>query len=167
MKKTLTIKPVEERADAPKLQKKGRGWNIAESRLDTLHDAAREMRRSPTPAQAALAAELAKADLGRYRFKRYAVIGSAIVDFACQPLKLVVALDEGTNPPEIERRRDRSLGEVGIKVIRYPAADVLADPEGAARAVLAEMKARWHEQRASSRPNQNRHRQGAARGYQR
>ena len=55
----------------------------------------------------------------------------------------------------------------GIKVIRYPAADVLADPEGAARAVLAEMKARWHEQRASSRPNQNRHRQGAARGYQR
>jgi very-short-patch-repair endonuclease len=88
------------------------------------------MRRSPTPAQAALAAELAKADLGRYRFKRYAVIGSAIVDFACQPLKLVVALDEGANPPEIERRRDRSLGEVGIKVIRYPAADVLADPEG-------------------------------------
>jgi ABC-type uncharacterized transport system ATPase subunit len=40
---------------------------------------------------------------------------------------------------------------VGIKVIRFPAADVLADPEGAARAVLAEMKARWHEQRASSR----------------
>jgi hypothetical protein len=64
LKKTLTLKPVEERADAPKLRK-GRGWNIAESRLDTLHDAAREMRRSPTPAQAALAAELAKADLGR------------------------------------------------------------------------------------------------------
>lgn len=47
MKKTLTLKPVEERADAPKLQKKGRGWNIAESRLDTLH----EQRASSRPNQ--------------------------------------------------------------------------------------------------------------------
>ena len=47
MRKTLSVRPAEERAEAPKLQKKGRGWTIAESRLDTLHETAREMRREP------------------------------------------------------------------------------------------------------------------------
>ena len=50
MKKTLSVRPVEDRTEPLKLQKKGRGWTIAESRLDTLHETAREMRRSPTAA---------------------------------------------------------------------------------------------------------------------
>ncbi len=152
MKKTLTLRPVGERAEAPKIQKKGRGWAISGSRLDAIHDMAREMRREPDEAHLALSDELAKEDLGKYKFKRYAVIGSAIVDFASQPLKLVIALDRG-EAPEIERRRDASLAEVGIKVIRYDAAEVLGDPEGACAAVLREMKARYDELRAASRPS--------------
>lgn len=151
MKKTLTLRPVAERTEAPKIQKKGRGWAISGSRLDAIHDMARELRREPDEAHLALAEELAKEDLGKYKFKRYAVIGSAIVDFSCQPLKLVVALDRG-EAPEIERRRDASLGAVGLKVVRYDAAEVLGDPEGAARAVLAAMKARYDELRAAARP---------------
>ncbi|MFY7838570.1 MAG: endonuclease domain-containing protein [Novosphingobium sp.] len=151
MKKTLTIRPASERTEAPNIQKKGRGWAISGSRLDAIHDTAREMRRDPDAAHTALADELAKEDLGKYKFKRFAVIGSAIVDFACQPLKLVVALNRDDNP-DIERRRDASLAAVGLKVIRYDAADVAADPEGAARAVLAAMKARYEELRAVSRP---------------
>lgn len=150
MKKTLTIRPVGERADAPKIQKKGRGWAISGSRLDAIHDRARQLRREPDEAHLALAAELAKEDLGKYKFKRHAVIGSALVDFACQPLKLVVAIERG-DAPEIERRRDASLAEVGLKVLRYDAAEVLSDPEGACAAVLREMKARYDELRASSR----------------
>ena len=61
MKKTLTVRPLEERTGAPVLQRKGRGWNIAESRLDTLHETARELRRNPTPAQTALAEGLVAA----------------------------------------------------------------------------------------------------------
>lgn len=152
MKKTLTLRPVGERAEAPKIQKKGRGWAISGSRLDAIHDRARQLRREPDEAHLALADELARHDLGKYKFKRYAVIGSAIVDFASQSLKLVVALDRG-DAPELERRRDASLAEVGIKVIRYDAAEVLGDPEGACAAVLREMKARYDELRAASRPS--------------
>jgi very-short-patch-repair endonuclease len=154
MRKTLSVRPLDQRDGAPRLQKRGRGWNIAESRLDTLHETAREMRRSPTEAQALLAGALTKAELGKYRFKRQTVIGSAIVDFACQPLKVVVEIDEPDANAELDRRRDRSLAEVGIKVLRFPAAEVLADADGVTAAIVAEMKARWHEQRA--RPNDHR-----------
>lgn len=167
-RKTLRLRAAPAEADgAPSLQRRGRGWNIAESRLDTLHEAAREMRRNPSPAQTALAEALARADLGRYRFRRQVVIGSAIVDFACQPLKLVVELDEPGADPAIDRRRDRSLAEVGIKVLRYPAEAVSADVEGTTAAILAEMKARWHEQR--SRPGQARRARSSStgRGHQR
>jgi very-short-patch-repair endonuclease len=166
VKKTLSVRPPEDRIDAPKLQKKGRGWNIAESRLDTLHETAREMRRSPTEAQALLSEALTAANLGKFRFRRHVVIGSAIVDFACQPLKVVVDIEEPGGNPELDRRRDRSLAEVGIKVLRFPAADVIADVDAVTTAIVAELKNRWHEQRA--RPNATRSRSASGgRGYER
>lgn len=152
MKKTLSLRPLEEREEAPKLQKKGRGWAIAESRLDAIHELARELRRNPSPAHDALSAELAHEDLGKYKPKPYAVIGSAIAAFACQPLKLVVLIAEGDVAPEIEHRRDKSLIEVGIEVIRFTADEVLADPAGAARTTVDRMKARYDSLRAQSRP---------------
>jgi len=164
MKKTLTVRPPEERAEAPALQKKGRGWNIAESRLDTLHDTAREMRRNPTEAQVLLAEALAAEDLGKYRFRRQVVIGSAIVDFACHSLRLAVEIDEPDANAELDRRRDRSLAEVGIKVLRYPAAQVREDVAGVVQAILIEMKKSYDERRVRPRPaNPSRDR----RGYQR
>ena len=53
MKKTLTLRPVGERAEAPKIQKKGRGWAISGSRLDAIHDRARQLRREPDEAHLA------------------------------------------------------------------------------------------------------------------
>jgi very-short-patch-repair endonuclease len=152
MKKTLSIVPPEDRAEAPKLQKKGRGWNIAESRLDTLHETAREMRRNPTAAQTALGEGLIAANLGKFRLRRQVVIGSAIVDFACQPLKLAVEIDEPEANAELDRRRDASLAEVGIKVLRFSAADILADTDAVVTAIVAALKARYDEQRARPRP---------------
>jgi very-short-patch-repair endonuclease len=153
MKKTLTVRPVEERTEAPSLQKKGRGWNIAESRLDTLHETAREMRRNPTEAQTLLAEGLVAAELGKYRFRRQVVIGSAIVDFGCHALKLAVEIDEPDANAELDRRRDRSLAEVGIKVLRYPAAQVREDTDGVVQAIVAEMKKSYDERRARPRPS--------------
>jgi very-short-patch-repair endonuclease len=150
-KKTLTLRPLEERAEAPVLKKKGRGWNIAESRLDTLHETARELRRDPSPAQTLLGDALTDANLGRYRLRRQAVIGSAIVDFACQPLKLAVQIDEADANAELDRRRDRSLAQVGIKVLRFPAWAVLEDVEAVVASIVAEMKARWADQRVRPR----------------
>ena len=147
MKKTLTIRPVDQRPDAPTLKRKGRGWNIADSRLDTLHATAREMRRNPTQAQEHLAEALVAAELGKYRLRRQVVIGSAIVDFACQPLGIAVEIDEPDADPVLDQRRDRSLAEVGVKVLRFPAADVLADRDTVVQAIVAALKARWQEQR--------------------
>ncbi|MEJ5977152.1 DUF559 domain-containing protein [Novosphingobium sp. PS1R-30] len=152
-RKTLSVLPPEERAEAPQLQKKGRGWNIAESRLDTLHETAREMRRAPTEAQSLLGEALVAAELGKFRFRRQVVIGSAIVDFASQSLKIVVEIDEPDANAELDRRRDASLEHVGIKVLRFPAAEVLADVEAVTAKIVAEMKARYAEQRARPRGN--------------
>ena len=161
-RKTLSVRSEAERPEAPQLQKKGRGWNIAESRLDTLHDTAREMRRNPTEAQVLLHEALVAAELGKFRFRRQVVIGSAIVDFACHSLKLAVEVDEPDANAELDRRRDRSLAEVGIKVLRYPAAQVREDVAGVVQAIVAEMKKSYEERRARPRA-----RTGATRTYQR
>jgi very-short-patch-repair endonuclease/L-amino acid N-acyltransferase YncA len=153
-KKRLSIRPPEERSAAPALQRKGRGWTIAESRLDTLHEAAREMRRNPTQAQTVLAEALAEAEAGGFKFRRQVVIGSAIVAFACQPLKIAVEIDEDLDvAPEVAHRRDKSLAEVGIKLLRYPALAVLNDVDAVVLAIVDEMKASWAAQRARPRTN--------------
>jgi very-short-patch-repair endonuclease len=151
MKKTLTVRPLSERTEAPPLQKRGRGWNIAESRLDTIHELARANKREPTEAQALLGKALAAQELGKYKLHRQVVIGSAIVDFACQPLKVAVSIDEGGDPA-LTQRRDKSLEAVGIQVLRFTAGEVLADPESVTAAIVAAMKLRWHEQRSRSKP---------------
>lgn len=140
--------------DAPTLQKKGRGWEISESRLDALHERAREMRRNPTPAQEALADALTRVETGGYSFKRQAVIGSAIVDFACKQLMLVVELD-GDADAAFTAARDKSLAEVGYRVERIAAADVLADPDTAAQRVSDAMRA-LHAERRAKRSASNR-----------
>jgi very-short-patch-repair endonuclease len=151
MKKTLSLRDPGERKSAP-LQRKGRGWTIASSRLDTLHDHAREMRRNPTEAQKLLSERFAKADLGHYRFRRQVVIGSAIVDFACQPLGLAIQIDdERETDPAIARRRDNSLAEVGIHLLRFPDSAVRDDIDAVLAEILAAMKARWREKRAAPR----------------
>jgi very-short-patch-repair endonuclease/L-amino acid N-acyltransferase YncA len=133
--------------DAPTLQKKGRGWEISEKRLDALHERAREMRRNPTPAQDALAEALGGVETGGYTFKRQAVIGSAIVDFACKQLMLVVEID-GDVDAAFTAARDKSLTEVGYRVERIAAAQVLADPDAAAQRISDAMRSIHTERRA-------------------
>ncbi|NBW74278.1 MAG: DUF559 domain-containing protein [Sphingomonadaceae bacterium] len=157
MKKTLTVRAAGA-DEAPAIKKKGRGWEISEKRLDALHERAREMRRNPSPAQEALAGALAEVETGGYSFKRQDVIGSAIVDFACKPLMLVIELD-GDEDATFTADRTRSLTEVGYRVERLSAAAVLADPAGAATRVSEVMRERWHERRErnrAARPTPNR-----------
>ena len=91
-KKTLKLRDPSDAAEAPSIKKKGRGWEISEKRLDALHEQARDMRRHSTEAHKALASRFAKADLGRYKFTRHMVIGSAIVDFGCHNLGRAIAI---------------------------------------------------------------------------
>jgi very-short-patch-repair endonuclease len=149
-RKTLKILAGDE-ARAPVVKKKGRGWEISDKRLDALHDRARDMRRHPTPAHAALAERFAKADLGKYKFTRQAVIGSAIVDFGCPMLGMAVSIDEEGVDPAIAMRRDKSLEAVGIRVMRVRAADVLENIEPVLARITAGMKMRMGDKRHAAR----------------
>jgi very-short-patch-repair endonuclease len=141
-RKTLNLRPASDDAEAPALKKKGRGWEISESRLDNLHEQARQMRREASEAHKALAARFAKADLGKYTFKRFAVVGSAIVDFNCHNLGMAIVLDEVGGDLTLNRRRDKSLEAVGVKVMHLKAADVLADIDEVLHRVTAGMRSR-------------------------
>ncbi|HAU22915.1 MAG TPA: hypothetical protein DCS24_10070 [Erythrobacter sp.] len=141
-RKTLKLRSPSEQSEAPALKKKGRGWEISEKRLDVLHEQAREMRRHSSPAHKALAERFAKADLGRYTFKRHAVVGSAIVDFNCHLLGMAIDIDEEGEDPVIAKRRDKSLESVGIRVMRIKADDILENMDAALARIAAGMRMR-------------------------
>jgi very-short-patch-repair endonuclease len=150
-RKTLALNPEAATAEAPALKKKGRGWEISDKRLDALHEQAREMRRHSSEAHKALAAKFTAADLGRYTFKRHAVVGSAIVDFNCHNLGLALAIDEEGQNDTLAKRRDKSLESVGIKVMRIAAADILGDIDTVLKQLTQVMRERIEERKAAAR----------------
>ena len=159
-RKTLNLR---ESTEAPAIKKRGRGWEISDKRLDRLHDQAREMRRHPSEAHKALAERFAKADFGRYSFKRFAVVGSAIVDFNCHQLGMAIVIDEDDTPEEIARRRDKSLEAVGIRTMHLAAKDVLENMDAVLQRITAGMRLRIadkqearREHRRNSRPREER-----------
>lgn len=142
-RKTLHLRSPDETADAaPAIKKKGRGWEISDKRLDVLHEQAREMRRHSSDAHKVLAERFAKADLGKHKFTRHAVIGSAIVDFGCPALGMAISIDEEGADPVLATRRDKSLNAVGIRVMRIKAADILEDMDAVLARITAGMRMR-------------------------
>lgn len=148
-KKTLKLRDPSEQTAAPALKRRGRGWEISEKRLDVLHARAREMRRHSSEAHKALAARFAKADLGRYKFTRHAVIGSAIVDFGCHNLGMAIAIDEA-EPTPLDTRRDKSLEAVGMRVMRIKAADILENMDDVLARITAGMRMRIADKREAA-----------------
>ena len=150
-----------EATEAPALKKRGRGWEISDKRLDVLHDRARDMRRHSSEAHKALAERFAKADLGRYKFTRHAVVGSAIVDFNCHNLGMAIDIDEEGEDETLARRRDKSLEAVGVRVMRIKAADILGNIDDVLARITAGMRLRIADRKEAARahretnPNQH------------
>ena len=154
-RKTLQLPEPSETADAaPAIKKKGRGWEISEKRLDVLHEQARELRRHSSPAHKTLAKRFAEADLGRYKFTRHMVIGSAIVDFGNHVLGMAIAIDEEDQDdgirPEIATRRDKSLEAVDVRVMRIAAKDILEDIDAVLARITAGMRLRIADRKAKA-----------------
>ena len=149
-RKTLKLSD-EPATEAPNLKKKGRGWEISEKRLDALHEQAREMRRFPSEAHKALAKRFADANLGRYTFKRHAVVGSAIVDFNCHTLGMAIAIDEEGQNDTLAKRRDKSLESVGIRVMRIKAKDILENMDAVLERITLGMRMRIADKREGQR----------------
>ena len=157
-RKTLQLRDPSETADtAPALKKKGRGWEISEKRLDALHDRARAMRREASPANKALAKRFAEADLGRYTFKRFAVVGSAIVDFNCHNLGMAIMIDEEGQDETLAKRRDKSLEAVGIRVMRIAAQDILDNMDAVLERITLGMRMRIGDRKDARRAHNAAH----------
>lgn len=139
MRKTLSVRDESERTDSAAAP--GRGWGVSGPRLDRLNDYARELRRNPTEPEKALWLKLRNQQLGGFKFKRQALVGSAIVDFACPYRWLVVEIyDPSDGNPEVVALRDKKLTDVGIRVMRFAPEDVMQDIETVEQTILAELQ---------------------------
>jgi formimidoylglutamate deiminase len=84
---------------------------------------AREMRKSPTEAEAILWANLRGRKLNSLKFRRQQHLEGFILDFYCEEARLGVELDgeihNSTEQREYDIQRTNYLAEFGIKVIRF------------------------------------------------
>ena len=81
---------------------------------------------------------LLKLTRGHLRFRRQHPIGPYVADFYCPKARLVIEIDGGTHDTRQERdmKRDAYFSGLGLRVVRVPAVDVLADPQAVADGLL-------------------------------
>jgi very-short-patch-repair endonuclease len=86
----------------------------------------RELRREMTPAEKLLWKEIRANKLGVH-FRRQQVISGFIVDFYCHKADLVVEVDGDIHDLQQaeDTQREKVLGELGLRIIRFRNEDVL------------------------------------------
>jgi len=91
---------------------------------------ARAQRRAMSPPEAKLWALLRRSPAG-VKFRRQHPIGPYVADFYCARAKLVIEIDGRVHDnPQAQGRdemRDKYMEGLGLRIVRVPAADVLAD----------------------------------------
>jgi len=117
--------------DSPPLQGRGKGWGVSARKTEQLMRNASDMRNAPTEPEKRLWSILSRSQLDGFKFRRQAVIGSAIVDFLC-PLKgMVIEVDGDTHAdPVADARRTSLLQGLGFIVVRVTNHDVMHNLEG-------------------------------------
>lgn len=103
----------------------------------------RHLRQHGTRAEAVLWLRLKRRQLRGRRFRRQYSVGPYVLDFYCPAERLAVELDGRGHAQAAQQQHDaaraRHLTTVGIRVVRFANARVLAEPD----AVLAEIAARF------------------------
>ena len=68
------------------------------------------------------------------RFRKQHPIGPFVADFYCPAAKIVIEIDGALHDErqDADRRRDAYMASLGLKIVRIPAVDVLADPDAVA-----------------------------------
>jgi very-short-patch-repair endonuclease len=139
-RKKLSLGNVTDRAKGRTAADAARSWNISPKRAEELKLQARAMRRNPTPAQQALWERLKDKRCG-FTFNREVVMGSAIVDFACKTRWLVVETGGGSEAEgTLAALSDRKLRDVGVRVLRFSDAEVLADTDAVVKAIAVALQ---------------------------
>ena len=89
---------------------------------------ARQQRRNMSPPEVKLWTLLRRSPSG-VRFRRQHPIGPYVADFYCPAAKLVIEVDGRIHDYTVDRdeERDAFLLGLGLRIIRIPASEVLAD----------------------------------------
>ncbi len=109
-------------------------------------DRARQLRRNQTRAELELWMRLRGRQLGA-KFRRQYPIGAYIVDFCCLERQLVIELDGGQHPEQMEadRKRTAYITSRGFRVLRFWNDQVLKDTYAVLDQILCELKRGEHE----------------------
>jgi len=103
---------------------------------------ARNMRASPTDAEAFIWGALRARRMAGFKFRRQHPVARFILDFYCHDLQLAIELDGGQHQDNIDYDETRSaaLAASGIRVVRYWNNDVLSNPESVLEAIWNEVQ---------------------------
>ena len=101
---------------------------------------ARRLRGEMTPPEIGLWLALRKNEAG-LRFRKQHPAGKYVLDFYCAPARLAVEVDGEAHArgdrPARDAVRDAWLVSQGVRVLRYPAQEVLTNLEGVVRQIIA------------------------------
>src|SRR5581483_5131328 len=100
---------------------------------------AKQMRRTPTDAEAAMWRLLRNRRLANFKFRRQVPFQSYILDFVCFERRLVVEIDGSQHSPETDGHRDDRLIADGFRVARYWNNDVLQNPTSVLEDLLVKL----------------------------
>ena len=100
---------------------------------------AKRLRKTMPPPEIGLWLALRTNDAG-LRFRKQHAAGDYVLDFYCAPAKLAVEVDgeahsRGDRPMK-DAVRDAWLSARGVRVLRYPAIDVMTNLEGVVRQII-------------------------------
>jgi very-short-patch-repair endonuclease len=104
------------------------------------HAFAKSLRTGMTPPEMALWMRLKHRAPGLPVFRRQHPFGPYVLDFYCAKARLAVEVDGQSHgmgdQPARDIRRDAYLAREGIRVMRYLASEVMADPNGVANGIF-------------------------------
>ena len=102
---------------------------------------ARELRKKGTFAEVILWKNIQRKAINGYEFHRQVPIDKYIVDFYCHELKLAIEIDgiSHDNKFKYDQKRQRSLEELGVKIIRFLDEDVREETNSVLEALNREI----------------------------
>jgi very-short-patch-repair endonuclease len=101
---------------------------------------AKQMRHTPTDAEAAMWRLLRHRQLAHFKFRRQVPFQNYILDFVCFEKRLVIEVDGSQHGArERDQRRDAAIAAQGFRTLRYWNNDVLQNPSSVLEDIIAKL----------------------------
>jgi very-short-patch-repair endonuclease len=101
---------------------------------------AKQMRHTPTDAEAAMWRLLRHRQLAHFKFRRQVPFQNYVLDFVCFEKRLVIEVDGSQHGArERDQRRDAAIAAQGFRTLRYWNNDVLQNPSYVLEDIIAKL----------------------------